>query len=328
MTWGAVAGGALSLGGSLLGGKNKGMGKAIRAQENAAAKSLIAQERALYDAKEQLEPYTYAGGNASRKLAELLGIADPAGYDAKRPTRDQFWNQVSTEHYKRYGQGYDAGSDMGAVNQEVDRRYQQALSEWEKGMEQYVKDNPADMSKATLLKDFSMDDFVKDPGYDFRQAEGEKGLNRSLAARGGLLSGAALKAIDRYNQDYASNEFNNAYNRDAANKARKFSFLSGTAGQGLQAAGTIVGAGQNAANQSSNAAMNAGNNNANMYYQNGQMQADNQFNAFQNDIGNGIYAWDRFNKPVTGSPTYGSGSTNASGGISLAGSDPWYKVRA
>ena len=56
-------------------------------------------------------------------------------------------------------------------------------------------------------------DWTKDPGYEFQRAEGERGLNRSLAARGGLLSGAALKAASRYNQDYASNAYNQRVNR-------------------------------------------------------------------------------------------------------------------
>ena len=54
-----------------------------------------------------------------------------------------------------------------------------------------------------------------DPGYNFRLGEGMKTLERNAAARGGLISGGALKAATRYGQDYASNEFGNAYNRVA-----------------------------------------------------------------------------------------------------------------
>ena len=52
-----------------------------------------------------------------------------------------------------------------------------------------------------------------DPGYEFRRVEGQRGIESSAAARGSILSGGTLKAIDRYNQDYASNEFQNVYNR-------------------------------------------------------------------------------------------------------------------
>lgn len=52
-----------------------------------------------------------------------------------------------------------------------------------------------------------------DPGYQFRFNEGMNALNRSAAARGGLISGAAMKAATRYGQDMGSQEFGNAYNR-------------------------------------------------------------------------------------------------------------------
>jgi hypothetical protein len=52
-----------------------------------------------------------------------------------------------------------------------------------------------------------------DPGYGFRFAEGMKGLERSAAARGGLLSGATLKGVQRYGQDMGSQEYQNAFNR-------------------------------------------------------------------------------------------------------------------
>ena len=55
-----------------------------------------------------------------------------------------------------------------------------------------------------------------DPSYQFRLGEGMKALERNAAARGGLISGGALKAAQRYGQDYASQEFGNAYNRLAA----------------------------------------------------------------------------------------------------------------
>lgn len=52
-----------------------------------------------------------------------------------------------------------------------------------------------------------------DPGYAFRLSEGQKALDRSAAARGGMISGAALKAATRFGQDMGSQEFQNAYNR-------------------------------------------------------------------------------------------------------------------
>lgn len=52
-----------------------------------------------------------------------------------------------------------------------------------------------------------------DPGYNFRLQQGQKALDRQAAAGGRLYSGRQLQATQRYGQDYASNEFGNAYNR-------------------------------------------------------------------------------------------------------------------
>jgi len=55
-----------------------------------------------------------------------------------------------------------------------------------------------------------------DPGYQFRLSEGMKALDRQAAARGGLISGGALRAAQRYGQDLGSQEFGAAYNRLAS----------------------------------------------------------------------------------------------------------------
>ncbi|PPC95240.1 MAG: hypothetical protein CTY33_00350 [Methylotenera sp.] len=317
MTWGAVGITALSVvGGSLFGGGSK---KAERSAKDAAAKAQFSQEQARRQAMELVDPYTDLGRGASRKLAELLGVAEPEGY-AKRPELQDFEDQLRDEHFRKYGKDYGRNSNVAGQTVRAKKMYNDALQQWESGREDYLAKNPGSRGDGGLLKSFTNEDFVKDPGYEFRQAEGEKGINRALAARGGFNSGAALKALDRYNQDYASNEFSNAFNRDAATKARTFSFLSGASGQGLQAAGAGINAGQNAANNNSQIQSNLGNNLAGMYQQN----ADNQSNMFQSAIANGIYAYER-NKPVTGSSTVPSGGYSSTAPTYAGGSSkPWY----
>ena len=60
---------------------------------------------------------------------------------------------------------------------------------------------------------FGANDYQADPGYAFRLSEGQKALERTAAARGGLISGGALKAATRYGQDMGSQEYQNAYQR-------------------------------------------------------------------------------------------------------------------
>lgn len=70
----------------------------------------------------------------------------------------------------------------------------------------------------TLFQEFSAKEMEQDPGYAFRLAEGPKAIERSTAARGGLQSGAALKAAARYGQEMGSQEYQNAFNRFQATK--------------------------------------------------------------------------------------------------------------
>lgn len=56
-------------------------------------------------------------------------------------------------------------------------------------------------------------DLQADPGYQFRLQEGLKALDRQAAARGGLISGSALKGAQRFGQDMASQEYGQAYGR-------------------------------------------------------------------------------------------------------------------
>lgn len=54
------------------------------------------------------------------------------------------------------------------------------------------------------------------PAYQFRFEQGNKALERNLAARGGTLGGGALKELTRYGQGMAGDEFQNQFNRLAS----------------------------------------------------------------------------------------------------------------
>jgi hypothetical protein len=63
--------------------------------------------------------------------------------------------------------------------------------------------------------------FEADPGYGFRLSEGLRALERSAAARGGLMSGGTGKALQRYGQNLASQEYGNAFQRFQADRAAR-----------------------------------------------------------------------------------------------------------
>jgi len=96
---------------------------------------------------------------------------------------------------------------------------------------------------ATDYTPFGMAQFNADPGYAFRVSEGEKALNRSAAARGGLISGGALKAATRFGQEAGSQEYTNAFNRYQLERQARLGPLQSLAGVGQTTANTLGQAG-------------------------------------------------------------------------------------
>lgn len=64
----------------------------------------------------------------------------------------------------------------------------------------------------SLTEDQRMSNFLQSPGYQFRLTQGLSAIEKSQIARGGNLSGGALKEITDYSQGVASDEYNNYLN--------------------------------------------------------------------------------------------------------------------
>lgn len=94
----------------------------------------------------------------------------------------------------------------------------------------------------SMAQPFGQEQFQQDPGYAFRQSEGMKALERSAAARGGLLSGSTLKGIQRFGQDFASQEYQNAFNRYQVERAARLNPLQSLMGAGQSSANVLTGA--------------------------------------------------------------------------------------
>ena len=119
-------------------------------------------------------------------------------------------------------------------------------------------------------QDFGAADFQADPGYAFRLAEGQKALDRQAAARGGLISGSALKAATRYGQDMGSQEYQNAFSRYQTNRANQ-----------LQPLGNLMASGQAAASNQGAAAGSYGANAGNLIAGQGNAMASGIMGAGQ-----------------------------------------------
>ena len=131
-----------------------------------------------------------------------------------------------------------AANAFGAYNQDEATKKQQ---------EQLLS---ANRSQLANLETFDPSNITNDAGYQFNLEQGQKGLNQGLAAGGSLFSGRALKAASEYNQGYANNAFDAAYQR-WANKTGSQNALIGSGGD-IQANATGARS-QNVAQSLSNA---------------------------------------------------------------------------
>jgi hypothetical protein len=116
---------------------------------------------------------------------------------------------------------------------------------------------------ASAMRNFGAGDFQADPGYAFRLSEGLKGMNATAAARGGLLSGNALRAGQEYGQQMGSQEYQNAFNRYQANRAAQaqeygnaFNRFQTERTNTLAPLQSLAGVGQSATQQAQQAAQN------------------------------------------------------------------------
>lgn len=125
--------------------------------------------------------------------------------------------------------------------------------------------DPNAQGYGSAMRDFGMQDFQTDPGYQFRQQQGQQALERSASARGGLLGGAAMKDAMRFNQGLASDEYTNAFNRFQTNRSNKLNPLQSLSGMAQTSTNNLQQASSNYANSAGEAMMQAGNARASGY---------------------------------------------------------------
>ena len=130
---------------------------------------------------------------------------------------------------------------------------------------------------------FSQTNWQQDPGYQFRLSEGLKALDRQAAARGGLISGAALKAAQGYGQQQASQEYQNAFDRYYNERNQMLRPLQTLAGIGQTSADTLGSAGSGYANQANALAMTNAANQGNLALQMGNVRAS-QYGGYGNAL--------------------------------------------
>jgi hypothetical protein len=240
----ALGSGAISAGGSK---------KAARVQEQASREAQSANERMLERQIELQEPFRQGGMTAQAQIMNLLGLGTPPSAAGARVDVRQ--------NPSAYGlREINIPAILGGEPTTV---YTDAEGNFVPDIEAYAAQNPVAAPTPTagappsefgsLARPFGTEQFQADPGYAFRQAEGMKALERSAAARGGLLSGGTLKGIQRFGQDLASQEYGNAFNRYQIERSARLNPLQSLMGSGQSATNVMTGnVGQSGQNQQAN----------------------------------------------------------------------------
>lgn len=278
--------------------------------------------------REDLSPWTKAGGAAQNLLSRYLGTSGPSGVTSMGLASGLSPDQVRAQLLSRFtkapttgangGPLYRTGADavaalgpQGANDYYQNRSQDEDMSRlWTTGANNPAMDgvnswdnnpeNPAaggsgagvvdeeglnaeiakyyaeqkaqeDALKAdpmygSLLRpyrngqefSFTGKDLLTDPGYKFGLDQGTMGIERGQASRGNFLSGAAMKELARYNEDYAGTKFNEGFNRarstwdtnlGAYNQNRNtiYSFLTGQSQLGQNSAAQVGAAGNQTA---------------------------------------------------------------------------------
>ncbi len=268
----AIGTAAASIGGSILGSRAResAANDAADAQaENTAANNALARE--MYgNNSARLDPFVQNGLRASNQLNAML-LGAPRGPATRLPG--------APAPGVRPGGGPPPATGPGSARGNM---VNNALSDAFYGPNGFQRNGfgprpnataprppattpAANPNAATVNPQQPWDVFRNSTNYQWRLNQGMKGLNQSYAANGMLESGAAMKGIVNYGQNFASNELNNYLGLLGQQQGMGLSAGSALAGVGTQMVGQVTANNTAGADAASNAALMRGSANANMY---------------------------------------------------------------
>ena len=185
--WAAAIAGAVSVVGGMLG--NKAKKKQAKAQKKALKYQIFSDQQARND----LAPYRDTGNQALNAYARAMGL--PGSKAQSDPNLS-----VNDIYSGRYYNNVPGSTPADAAGYPGVAQF-------------YASQNQAAPASAAAPEEDRYGGFYASPGYQFRLDEGGRAVDRSASARGLLLSGAQNKALTRFGQGEASNEFGNYTNR-------------------------------------------------------------------------------------------------------------------
>lgn len=259
---------AIGIGASLIGGlSGSKAAKGAASSQSASAQQAIEEIRKIGD-RTRSDTYEYRnlGGSSVRKLSDLLGFdTETSGYaDASGKVKGLTDKLEAMDAAGGYGFG---GGKKGAYKYWAERakiQNQLNAAQSELGSMQRYQDKTDDTG--SLLRSFSQKDLDKDvvynTGLQFGLDEGNKAIERNATRFGNLDSGATLKALARYGNDYGNQRAGDAYGRFMGDKQFTLNSLLGSTGIGQNAVSLDANTGSQMAQAIGNAQMAQGNANA------------------------------------------------------------------
>lgn len=279
---GGVIAGVGAIGASVIGSKanSKAIGQASDAQAEAAREATALQKQIYQQNVGYQTPYLNTGNAAMAQINALLGLqvpqqAAPQPGTVTNPGQQQGAVQPLQEGanllqtWRHRIQSGQATIDQAPTFVRFALK-SEGLGSAAPSTSPINAPNVPTVSQPTAQAAY--DQFKNYTGYQTRLTEANNSLNSAYAAKGTLQSGAALQAMARMNQDYASGEFGNY-----------MSYLGGQQQLGPGAANALGGVGTNYANNAGNIAMQNGNNMANA-----AIARANNTNQMWGGIANGI----------------------------------------
>lgn len=235
MGWGSAIVGAVS---SLV-----GSGMASKSQEDAARNAAQVSQAQYQQNRADLAPYRQVGNAALNAYARAMGLPQ-AGPVSQLPLTGTL--NTADDVNALYMEVFGRPADPEGLRYYIGKPIRDVRNEMQQSPEFANKAASGSLPINAMAPQAPAEDryggFYESPGYQFRFDEGSRAVNQNLAARGRFSGGAAGRALTRYGQGVASDEFGNYMNRLAAAANIGQTATNATGQFGLGAANNVSGA--------------------------------------------------------------------------------------
>ncbi|MDQ7262705.1 hypothetical protein NM680_12975 [Paracoccus sp. PS-1] len=258
--------------------------KAAKAQSKAADQQIALQERMYQQTRQDLGGYRGAGDIALQALMYEMGLGAAPTVGGTAPQIETITTPGSTTTQSSSLGSGPIGLHNGRLGEDMSRTVTTPGStQYRVGGQTFnTLEEAQAWARANPTGGTAYGGFTATPGYEFRLQSGNDSINALAGARGGLHSGATLKALADYNQGMASEEYGNYLARLSGLTDMGQASAANTA----QASNAFAQMGSNSLAQKGNA-LSAGAIGVNNALQSGLQTGIGLWN-YQNNLNNGL----------------------------------------